>query len=105
VWQGDGEAAAAIIAGGLHSSGIKAQVQGLHPFGVAGQPFTRNTWAVCVPSSKAEAARHLLHQRGESHHIVSGTDDFSSEQVATLKFVVAGLFAVAVAALVIALTR
>lgn len=88
VWQGDGEAAAEIVAGGLSAAGIPARTMGAQQV-PTGYPhgFQRDTWAVFAPSSRAADARDLLWQRGDESGIVSGGDDLSSEQRATLRLV------------------
>jgi len=98
VWEGNGEAQASVVAGGLGSSGIRAQVTFSR---IAAQPFARESWVVMVPARHAEAARQLLHERGEGHRVVTGDDDVSAEQVATLKFVAVALIAAVVIGLVL----
>jgi len=100
VWEGIGEVQASIIAGGLESSGIRAQVTFNR---LAAQPLTRESWFVLVRLQEAEAARHLLHQRGEGHAVVTGDQDISADQLATLKFVAVALLAAIVIGLLIAI--
>jgi len=88
VWQGDGEASAEIVAGGVAAAGIPTRTMGAQQV-PTGYPhaFQRDTWAVFVPSSRAEAAGELLRTRGDETSIVSGSEDISSEQRATLRLV------------------
>ena len=60
VWEGDSEAAASIIAGGLEADGIRAVMHGSRPlpqFGMAAAGA--GSWGVSVPSSKARTGAHL----------------------------------------------
>lgn len=86
VWQGDGEAAAEIVAGGLSAAGIPTRTMGGQQL-PSGYPhaFQRDTWAVFAPSARADDARDLLRTRGDEAGIVSGGDDLSTEQRATLR--------------------
>ncbi len=86
VWQGDGEAPAEIVAGGLSAAGIPARTMGGQQL-PSGYPhvFQRDTWAVFTPSSHAGHAREILRQRGDHAGIVSGTGNLSAEQRATLR--------------------
>lgn len=88
VWQGDGEAAAEIVAGGLSAAGIPTRTMGGQQL-PSGYPhaFQRDTWAVFAPSARADDARDLLRQRGDEAGIVSAGDDLSSEQRATLRVI------------------
>ena len=102
VWQGDGEAAASIVAGGLEADGIRAQVQGVRAAGgIRGQFLARNTWSVFVLSSHADEARRLLRKRHDDPNIVTSNADLTSSQIATLKFAVVGLIAAAVVVLLV----
>ena len=100
MWEGLGEAQASVVAGGLESSGIRAQVTFTR---IAAQPLTRESWFVLVRLQEAEAARHLLHQRGEGHAIITGNQDISSDQLATLKFVALALLAAIIIGLLLAI--
>ncbi|MGH2632453.1 MAG: hypothetical protein ACRDG3_03495 [Tepidiformaceae bacterium] len=100
VWEGSGEAQASVVGGGLEASGIRTQVTSSR---VAAQPFTHQFWFVMVPLRQAEAARHLLRDRGEAHRVVTGDDDTSADQIATLKFVAVALLAAVVIGLLIAI--
>ncbi len=100
VWQGDGEAAASIVAGGLEADGIRAQVQGLRAAGgIRGQFLARNTWSVFVLSDHADEARRLLRKRHDDPNIVTTNADLMSSQIATLKFAAVGLLVAAVVVL------
>lgn len=94
VWQGGGEAAAAIVVGGLKADGIRAMMQGGRPTSnTLTHAFAHDTWAVFVPSREAARARELLYERDEGANVVEGEDPeaFSGNQRATLKFAVAAL--------------
>jgi hypothetical protein len=88
VWQGNGEAQAEIVAGGLGVSGIPARVQGARPIQGLPSPFQLNTWAVIVPASRADAARLLLREHGEGAGVVSGAGQTRSDRAATIRFAV-----------------
>lgn len=95
VWQGNGEAQAEIVALALRNSGIAARVQGGQP--VQGYPhaFQQDTWAVFVPIASSGAARRLLVDRDERANLVGADGDLSALQRSTIKFVLAGLLAIA----------
>jgi hypothetical protein len=100
VWQGNSEAEAEIVAGGLQADGIPARSLGSQQVPVAlPYAFLADTWAVFVPSSRAERSRDILRRRGSAADIVEGSSDFSGDQRATLKFAAIGLLAMAVFAL------
>lgn len=95
--------AASVVAGSLEMDGIRAMMQGLTP--AAGTPahaFSRGTWAVFVPGNQAAEARALLRGRGDNG-VVEGAGDLSGSQLATLKFAVFGVLAVAAWGLVMVL--
>lgn len=95
--------AASVILGSLETDGIRAMMQGHTPAGgTPAHAFSRGTWAVFVPGSQAAEARALLRDRGDSG-VVEGPGDLSGSQLATLKFAVFGLMAVAVWGLVMVL--
>jgi hypothetical protein len=80
VWQGDMEATASIVAGGLDANGIPARIQGSDAIrSYVGMWLPGGAWAVIVPSSEAEHARDLLRERGEEAGVVEGggTMDFN----------------------------
>jgi hypothetical protein len=91
VWQGNGEAAAAIIAGGLQADGIRARMQGGRPTAnTLTHAFARDTWAVFVHCRDAARARELLYEQEEGPNVIEGEDPeaFAANQRATLKFAV-----------------
>jgi hypothetical protein len=96
VWQGNGEATAAIVLAGLQADGIRAQMQGGRPtIYTPTHQFARDTWAVFVPSRDAARARELLFERDEGPNVVEGEDPeaFAANQRATLKFAVFAVLA------------
>lgn len=100
VWQGNSEAEAEIVAGGLHADGFAARSMGSQSLPSAlPHAFLADTWAVFVPSSHASQVRRVLRQRGSDADVVESPQNFSRDQAATLKFVVAGLIAVALFAI------
>lgn len=72
VWQGDGEAPAAIVADSLRGRGIDARpVGGRQAAGGYPHAWQRDTWAVIVRVKDAAAARDILDETGEDANVVS----------------------------------
>jgi hypothetical protein len=88
VWEGNGEAQALIVAGGLETCGIDARVQGARPIDGLPHAFQASTWAVFVANEDAERARDVLRDQGEGAAILSGDGERREERTATLRFVV-----------------
>jgi hypothetical protein len=101
VWAGDGEALAAIVAGGLEARGFVTQIVGNHAGrfarGIVG-PF--DTWAVCVPSTMALDARTALDASGDGPNVVerrtAGTPAGNLRIIARLTFYALPVLAVVV---------
>lgn len=75
VWQGDLEANASIVAGGLDADGIPARVQGSQAVrGYFGMWLAPDHWAVVVPGSHADKARDILRDRGDEAGVVENTE-------------------------------
>ncbi|MCC7365630.1 MAG: hypothetical protein IT303_14790 [Dehalococcoidia bacterium] len=77
VWQGDGEAAAVVVADALRVRGIDARPVGARQIGGGGYPhaWQRGTWAVIVRARDAAAARDALDATGEDANLVYGPTD------------------------------
>jgi hypothetical protein len=88
VWEGNGEAQALIVAGGLVTRGIDARVQGARPIEGLPHAFQVGTWAVFVAEEDAEHARDVLRDQGEGASLISGERSRGEERTATLRFVV-----------------
>lgn len=98
IWQGDGEARAGIVAGGLAARGIRARTHGTGrlPMALPGA-FAHDTRLVMVRHKDARRARAHLRSTGEAANVIGDPEEdgaLDSGQRATLWFVAFGLLAV-----------
>jgi hypothetical protein len=100
VWQGNGEAQAHIVAGGLRATGINVRIQGARQTQALPHAFQRDAWALFVPLTQAASARAILRGHGEEAGVVDGSADRAGQR-ATLGF--AAAFAAACLLVVLAL--
>lgn len=90
VWQGESEAVASIVAGGLEADGIRTRIHGhTTPYRTAAFNLG-GSWAILVPAGKAAHARGLLREHDEAHNVIEPEDGsgLTTQQRSTIRFAI-----------------
>lgn len=105
VWNGDVEAVASIVAGRLEAEGIRTRIHGANtPYRTTALALG-GSWAILVPTGRAERAREVLRENDEAHNVIEADDGtLTAQQRFSLRLgllMIAGVVVAVAAALVI----